>query len=86
MIAKTETKEYGSNGFKKRTFVVETTDQYPQKIEFELIKDKCSLIDDIEVGDLVNLSYNLRGREWVNPEGESKYFNTLQAWKVEIEF
>ena len=40
LIVKTETKEYGSKGFKKRTFVVESEDKYPQKIEFELVKDK----------------------------------------------
>jgi hypothetical protein len=86
LIVKTETKEYGSKGFKKRTFVVESEDKYPQKIEFELVKDKCSLIDEIEEGDMVKLSYNLRGREWESPEGDIRYFNTLQAWKVELEF
>jgi len=87
LIVKGGTKEYGSNGFKKRTFVIEIPDgEYPQKVEFELVQAKCALLDPIEVGDDVKLTYNLRGREWTNPEGEVKYFNSLQAWKLEIVF
>ncbi len=87
LIMKGETTEYGAKGFKKRDFAVEIPDEkYPQKIGFELIQDKCELLDDIEVGDTVKLSYNLRGRDWTNPKGEVKYFNSLQVWKLEIDF
>lgn len=72
-----------SEKFSKRTFVVETADQYPQLIEFQLTQDKCDYLDVYKVGDQVNVSLNIRGRSWNNPQGETKYFNTLEAWKIE---
>lgn len=72
-----------SEKFSKRTFVVETQDQYPQSIEFQLTQDKCDYLDVYKVGDQVNVSLNIRGRAWTNPQGETKYFNTLEAWKIE---
>lgn len=73
--------------FKKREFVVEYTDnpQYPEFIKFELIQDKCALLDAYKVGDKVNVHFNLKGRKWTDREGQIKYFNSLQAWRVEVE-
>ena len=79
-----ETKEYGSNGFKKREFVIETIhEKYPQKIIIETIQDKCSLLDNYFIGDLISISYNINGREWINQEGEARYFNSIQGWRIE---
>jgi len=72
-----------SEKFSKRTFVVETAEQYPQQIEFQLTQDKCDYLDVYKVGDQVNVSINIRGRAWTNPQGEVKYFNTLEAWRLE---
>jgi hypothetical protein len=72
-----------SEKFSKRSFVVETNDTYPQVIEMQLSQDKCGLLDSINVGDEINVSLNLRGRSWTNPQGEVKYFNTLEAWKID---
>lgn len=72
-----------SEKFSKRTFVVETQDQYPQSIEFQLTQDKCDYLDHYKVGEQVNVSLNIRGRKWDSPSGETKYFNTLEAWKIE---
>ena len=69
--------------FSKRTFVVEEAGDYPQVIEVELQQDKCSLIDSIQVGQVVEAHYNLRGRSWTNPQGEVKYFNTIVVWKID---
>ena len=77
-----ETKTYGNNGFRKREMVVTTEEQYPQHIMIEFVQDKCDLLNNYSVGQMVKVSINLRGREWVNPQGETKYFNSLQAWKV----
>lgn len=77
------TKTFGSNGFRKREVVVTTEEQYPQHILVEFVQDKCDLLDSYNVGQLVKISLNLRGREWVNPQGETKYFNSLQGWKIE---
>ncbi len=78
----TETKTYGSNGFRKREMVVTTDEQYPQFINIEFIQDKTELLDKFKVGDEVEVSINLRGREWVNPQGETKYFNSIQGWRI----
>ena len=71
-----------SEKFKKREFVITTDGQYPQLISFQLAQDKCDLINDYKVGDQIEVSFNLRGREWINDSGTSKYFNTLDAWKI----
>ncbi len=78
-----ETKTYGSNGFRKREVVVTTEEQYPQHILVEFVQDKTDLLNNYQVGQLVKISINLRGREWVNPQGETKYFNSIQGWRIE---
>ena len=72
-----------SEKFSKRTFVIEEAGDYPQFIEVELQQDKCSLVDSIQVGQVVEAHYNLRGRSWTNPQGEVKYFNTIVVWKID---
>lgn len=76
-------KEVGSNGFRKRDIVVTTEEQYPQHISIQFVQDKVNLLDTFKPGDDVRVSINLRGREWVNPQGETVYFNTIQGWKIE---
>lgn len=78
-----ETKTYGNNGFRKREMVVTTEEQYPQHILVEFVQDKCDMLNNFSVGQMVKVSINLRGREWVNPQGETKYFNSIQGWRVE---
>ena len=72
-----------SASFKKRELVVTTEEQYPQHILIEFAQDKCDLLNNLQVGQDVNVSINLRGREWVNPQGETKYFNSIQGWKID---
>jgi len=73
-----------SDKFKKREIVlIDDSGQYPQTIQMEAIQDKVSLFDSLNEGDRVTVSWNLNGREWINPQGEAKVFNTLQIWKVE---
>lgn len=70
--------------FTKREFVLtDSSGMYPQDILFQLTQDKCSLLDGYQVGEQVDVSFNLRGREWKNPQGEVKYFNSLEAWRIE---
>ncbi|MBT8281013.1 MAG: DUF3127 domain-containing protein [Muriicola sp.] len=78
-----ETKTYGSNGFRKRELVVTTEEQYPQHLMIEFVQDKTDLLNSYNEGDQVKVSINLRGREWVNPQGETKYFNSIQGWRIE---
>lgn len=73
-----------SDKFKKREFILtDASSMYPQDISFQLTQDKCSLADGINASDQIEVSFNLRGREWTSPQGEVKYFNTLEAWRLE---
>jgi|SRR5690606_1645430 len=78
-----DTQSFGSNGFQKREFVVATEEQYSQDILLEFHQDKCSILDKYKVGQNVAVSINIRGKEWTNPQGEVKYFNSLVAWRIE---
>jgi len=75
-----------TDSFKLRTFVVtidgDTT--YPQHVSLQAVNEKCDMLSTIAVGSEVTVSFNLRGREWTSPTDNTvKYFNTLDAWKVE---
>lgn len=74
-----------SDSFKKRVFIIEYAEnpQYPEYISFECIQDRCELLDGFQEGEMVNVHFNLRGRKWTNAEGVVRYFNTLQAWRLE---
>ena len=73
-----------SEKFTKREFVVtDTASMYPQDIQFQITQDKCNLLDTFQIGQTVDVSFKLRGREWTNPQGEVKYFNTIEAWRIE---
>jgi hypothetical protein len=74
--------EVGTSGFKKRDVVVTTDEQYPQHILVQFVQDKCTLLDSFLAGQEVTVSINLRGREWINPQGETVYFNTIQGWQI----
>ena len=80
-----ESQTFGSNGFTKREVVLTTEkdSKYPQDIMIEFTQDNCDLIDPYAEGEDVIISVNLRGREWVNPQGDSKYFNSLNGWRIE---
>jgi len=72
--------------FKSQDVVVTTEEQYPQHISIQFVQDKCALLDSFREGQSVKVSINLRGRDWVNPQGETVYFNTIQGWKIELDF
>ncbi len=73
-----------SERFSKREFVLELADQkFPQTVLFQLTGDRCSQLDGMQTGEQVRVEFSLRGREWRSPQGEIKYFNSLDVWKVE---
>tara|TARA_R110002111_G_scaffold4464_3_gene25038 strand:- start:692 stop:1057 length:366 start_codon:yes stop_codon:yes gene_type:complete len=80
-----ETQTFGTGGFRKRELVVTTDEQYPQMIMIEFVQDKTDLLNNFKIDDNVKVSINLRGREWINPEGVAKYFNAIQGWRIEKE-
>tara|TARA_Y100001980_G_C14393964_1_gene192210 strand:- start:284 stop:658 length:375 start_codon:yes stop_codon:yes gene_type:complete len=79
-----ETKTYGEKGFRKREVVITTEERYPQHILVEFIQDNCDLLDSFQIGQNVKIGINIRGREWVNPQGETKYFNSIQGWRIDV--
>ena len=74
----------GANGFQKRDLVITTEEQYPSDIIIQFTQSKCALLDNLQVGQRVNVHFNLQGREWTSPQGEVKYFNTVVGWKIEL--
>ena len=74
----------GQNGFQKRDLVITTEEQYPSDIIIQFTQSKCALLDTLQVGQSVNVHFNLQGREWTSPQGEVKYFNTVVGWKIEL--
>lgn len=78
------TEVYQKGNFKKRSLILRTDGEYSQVLEVEFVNAKEELLDLISVGDKVNVSVNLRGREWVNPEGVAKYFMSLAGWKIDV--
>jgi hypothetical protein len=69
--------------FKNRELVITTDEQYPQDILIEFAQEKCDLLNSLQIGQQVKVSINIRGRGWVNPQGETKYFNSIQGWKID---
>ncbi|MEN8825653.1 MAG: DUF3127 domain-containing protein, partial [Wenyingzhuangia sp.] len=78
-----ETQTFGASGFRKRELVLTTDEQYPQMLMIEFVQDKVDILDTYKVGQDVTVSINLRGREWINPEGVAKYFNSITGWRIE---
>ena len=78
--------EQVSDKFKKRELVITTNDNptYPQHISVQCTNDKCVMLDNLSVGTEVSLEINLRGREWTSPNGQVKYFNTIEVWKLDV--
>ena len=71
-----------SEKFAKRDLVVTTNEMYPQDVKMQFTQDKCGLLDLYNEMDQVVVDINIRGREWINKEGEEVYFVTLEAWKI----
>jgi hypothetical protein len=69
----------------KREVVIETADnpKYPQQIPIDLVNDRVSMADGLHVGDQVRAEVDLRGRAWTKPGSETKWFLSLNAWKIE---
>jgi hypothetical protein len=74
-----------TDSFRKREFVVEYSEnpQYPEFVKFELTQDRCDIINAFKPGEEIEVWFNLRGRKWTDPKGEVKYFNSLQAWRIQ---
>ena len=73
-----------SDKFKSKDVVILTDEKYPQYISIQFTQDKTELINQVKIGEQVEVSINLRGREWKSPTGEIKYFNTIEGWQINL--
>ena len=73
-----------TESFRKQEFVLEIVDgNYTQLVSFKMTNDNCDKLTAVNVGSEIKVLFNLRGRAWTNPEVVEKYFNSLDAWKIE---
>ena len=70
--------------FSKRDFVIEikTSSEKSETITFALLGSNSEIINELEIGDMITVSFNIKGRKWISPENETKYFNALEAYRV----
>ncbi len=83
-IYKTFETQQVTDTFQKREFVLDYAENpmYPQKVKFELVQDRCDYLNKFKEGDFVEVSFNLKGREWNSPQNEVKFFNSIEAWRI----
>jgi hypothetical protein len=86
LIEKFETQQVNDK-FRKREFVVESRNnvngnEFVEQIKFQLIQDRCELIDLMEINDEIKVNFNLKGRRWER-NGQVNYFTNLDAWRIE---
>ena len=73
--------------FKKREFVIEVIEtagdnEYTNYPKFQVIQNKCDILDAFVLGQDVTVSFNVKGNKW-EKDGKTNYFTSLQAWKIE---
>ena len=83
-IVRIEPEKQISSKFRKSEFTIEyaPNPMYPQYITFQCVQDKADMLREFAEGQLVEVEFNLRGRKWDSPQGETKYFNSLDCWRI----
>jgi len=85
VILKEDTQQI-SDKFKKREFVIEVENErnpdWNDFIKFQATQDRCELLDDISVDDMITVHFNIKGRKW-EKDGKVNYFSNLEAWRIE---
>lgn len=80
---KSEVELIGANQMKKQILVVQTDNEYPQKLPIEFIKDKCDLLNNLQIGQQVKVSVNVRGNEYQDRNQVTRFGLSFQGWKIE---
>ena len=80
------TKTYGNNGFRKRLVVLEQDKQkFTNYVPVEFVHDNCDAVDDLKVGDDVEITYRLSGRKWQkDAKSEVKYFLNAEGLSFQV--
>ena len=76
-----------SEKFKKREFVLELAEEingniYTNYAKMQLVQNKCDILDRFKEGDLVKVSFNIKGNKWER-DGKVNYITNLDAWRIE---
>ena len=81
-----ETKTYGQKGFRKRLVVLEQdTSRFTNYVPVEFIQDSCDTVDELKLGDDVEITYRLSGRKWQkDANSEVKYFLNAEALSFKV--
>jgi single-strand DNA-binding protein len=69
-----------ASGFQKKEFVITTHEKFPQDVKFEATKEEIEMVDALNLGDLVNVSFDVRGNEY-----KGRYYVNLKAWNIDVE-
>jgi len=77
-----------SDTFTKREFILDISEDvngkvYPNVAKFQVTKDKCSVLDNYNVGEEIKVHFNIRGNKATSKEGKAIVFTNLDAWKIE---
>ena len=89
LIAKYEQQSFGEKQFKTREFVIELAEEvngnvYTNFAKIQLVQAKCDIVDRFNIGEIVKVSFNVRGRSYVDKkDGSTKYISNLDAWRIE---
>lgn len=81
-----ETKTFGQKGFRKRTVVLEKDNgRFTNYVPVDFLRDSCDTVDEMKVGDEVEISYQLSGRKWQrDANSEVKYFLSAEAFSFKV--
>ena len=66
------------NEWKIQEYVLETMEQYPRKMMFNVFGADRIAQFNIQVGETLTVSFDIDAREW-----QGRWFNSIRAWKVE---
>lgn len=80
---KSEIELIGANQMAKQILVVETDAEYPQKLPIEFIKEKCDLLNNLQIGQQVKVSVNIRGNEYQDRNQVTRFGLSFQGWKID---
>ncbi len=85
-VVKVGQTEQRTESFKTRSLILKTDadSQYPQELNIEFNQAKSDLLDVIKEGQEVKVNINLNGRSWQDKEGNTRHFNSLNGWKIEV--
>ena len=86
LVAKYDTVQR-TETFKTREFAVEKTEDIGGRtitnyVKFQSVQDKTAIIDKVNIGDEIKVSFNIKGSKW-EKEGKVNYITNLDAWRIE---